>query len=199
MNVRVPYGRTTLTASLPDHFAVDVIETPATPPAVDPQGVICSALDNLLGNLKWAGFSGARSVAIAINDKTRPVPHQLLLPPLLERLASIGIPDQAIKFFIAVGTHPPMKQDEYSAILPAELLERFRIISHDSEDNNQLIDLGTTKRGTPILSNRAYVTSDLKIVVGNIEPHQFVGFSGGAKAQPLGYRRWKLSTPTIPS
>ena len=70
--------------------------------------------------------------------------------------------------------------------MPAEIVERFRIISHDSEDNNQLIDLGTTKRGTPVLSNWAYVTSDLKIVVGNIEPHQFTGFSGGVKSAAIG-------------
>ena len=40
--------------------------------------------------------------------------------------------------------------------------------------------------GTPIWSNKAYVGSDFKIVVGNIEPHQFVGFSGGVKSAAIG-------------
>ncbi len=175
-----------MTATLPDHVGVDVIEAPESPAAANPLGAVRSAQANLLGGVNWADFAGARSVAIAINDKTRPVPHQHLLPPLLERLASLGIADAAITFYIAVGTHPPMTADEFPSILPAGILERFRLVSHDSEDPASLVNLGETSRGTPIWSNRAYVESDFKIVVGNIEPHQFVGFSGGVKTAAIG-------------
>ena len=174
-----------LRASVPDHVGVDVIEAPETQPAADPLAVIRAALDNLVGGIKWSDFAGARSVAIAINDKTRPVPHHQLLPPLLERLAALGIPDSAITFYVAVGTHPPMTPEEFPAIVPREILNRYRVVSHDSEMAAGLIHLGETPAGTPVWTNQAYAVSDFKIVVGNIEPHQFVGFSGGVKTAAI--------------
>ena len=186
MRIQIPYGRSYLTATLPDQIGVDVIEPPETPAAADPVGAVRSALENLLGEINWAAFAGVRSVAIAVNDKTRPVPHHQLLPPLLARLAALGIPDAAITFYVAVGTHPPMTPDEFPATLPGDILKRYRVVSHDAGKGDLLVHLGDTKGGTPIWSNRAYYGSDLKIVVGNIEPHQFVGFSGGVKTAAIG-------------
>ncbi|HSQ16328.1 MAG TPA: nickel-dependent lactate racemase [Anaerolineales bacterium] len=186
MEIKLPYGRTHLTANLPDHFGVDIIEAPETPPAANPLGVVRTALENLLGEMKWPDFAAARSVAIAVNDKTRPVPHHQLLPPLLDCLAQLGIPASAIIFYIAVGTHTPMEPGEFSDILPTEIMSRYKVVTHDSENEQLHIYLGETSRGTPVWSNQAYVQSDFKIVVGNIEPHQFAGFSGGVKSAAIG-------------
>ncbi|MFZ5818918.1 MAG: nickel-dependent lactate racemase [Chloroflexota bacterium] len=186
MQIHIPYGRSTLTAHIPDRYPVDMIEAPNPAPAADPRQAVASALDNLLGNVRWDDFRAVKTVAIAVNDKTRPVPYHHLLPPLMERLAALGIPDSAITFYVAVGTHPPMTPDEFPAILPAEILSRYRVVSHDSENDDLLIYLGETPRGTPVWSNRAYVESDFKIVIGNVEPHQFAGFSGGVKSAAIG-------------
>lgn len=186
MEIRVPYGRSFLTATLPDYIPVDIVEPPQVSAADNPLGVVRSALDNLLGEVDWSAFAESKSVAIAVNDKTRPVPHQHLLPPLIDGLASLGIPDEAITLYIAVGTHPPMVVDEYLSILPEAILNRFRVVSHDSEAEDNLVDLGETPDGTPISINKNYFHADFKIVVGNIEPHQFVGFSGGVKTAAIG-------------
>lgn len=195
MQIRIPYGKTGLTAHIPDEYPLHVIEAPNPAPAADPRQAVESALDNLLGAIRWGDFRGARSVAIAVNDKTRPVPHGYLLPPLMERLAALGIPDSAITFYIAVGTHPPMTPDEFPSILPAEILARCRVVSHDSENDDLLTYLGETSRGTPVWANRAYAESDFKIVVGNIEPHQFAGFSGGVKTAAIGLSCMKTIAP----
>ena len=186
MEIRIPYGKSFLTANLPDDIGVDIIEPPEVSPAVNPLGVVQSALNNLLGDVHWADFAGSRSVAIAVNDKTRPVPHQHLLPPLLQRLASLGFSDDSITFYIAVGTHAPMVPDEFGRILPPGILGRFNVVSHDSEDDDRLVYVGETSHGTPVWTNKDYYQSDLKIVVGNIEPHQFIGFSGGVKSAAIG-------------
>lgn len=186
MRITVPYGRSSLTADCPDAIGVDVIEAPEVPGAAQPLDLAGAALDALLGPTGWSDWAGAHSVAIAINDKTRPVPHQHLLPPLLTRLAALGIPDRAITFYVAVGTHPPMTPDEFPGILPETILRRYRVVSHDAENATELTDLGPTARGTPVWANSGFVRSDLRIVVGNIEPHQFVGFSGGVKTAAIG-------------
>jgi nickel-dependent lactate racemase len=186
MEIQIPYGHSYLTAHLPDEIGVDIIEATPASASPDPDGEVRAALDNLLGEVNWSDFFGAKSVAIAVNDKTRPVPHQYLLPPLLERLASLGIPSKAITFYVAVGTHPPILATEFPLILPTDILESYTAVSHDSEDVDQLVCLGETSRGTPIWVNRDYVQAEFKIVIGNIEPHQFVGFSGGVKSAAIG-------------
>lgn len=186
MEIQLPYGHSYLEASLPDDIGVDIIDVARIPAVPNPTKVVHDSLENLLGDISWSDFDGVYSVAIAINDKTRPVPHQYLLPPLLDRLNVLGIPDEIIAFYIAVGTHQPMAPAEFPAILPPHILKRYKVNSHNAEDDEHLIFLGETNRGTPIWSNREFVQADLKIVVGNIEPHQFVGFSGRVKTAAIG-------------
>ena len=185
-DLRLPYGKTYLTAHLPDDRSADWIAPAEIAPAPDALAVVAQALDQPLGARALGSFAGVRSVAIAINDKTRPVPHEHLLPPLLDRLAQIGLRPEQITFVIATGTHPVMPTAEYADILPPSIIERYRILCHDSEDKAALVYLGETARGTPVWVNRHYLAADLRIVVGNVEPHQFAGFSGGVKTAAIG-------------
>ena len=194
MEIKVPYGRSFLTAKIPNDYNVDIIETKAIPPVADPISLIQSALHNLLGDLSWVNFSQTCSVGIAINDKTRPVPHHLLLPPLLERIAGLGIPNSQVTLYIAVGAHPPMTLNEFPSILPIDILQRYQVVSHASENEELLVYLGRTSHGTPIWVNKDYYQSDFKIVIGNIEPHQFAGFSGGVKTAAIGLAGLKTIT-----
>ena len=186
MHIRIPYGLSFLTVHIPDIYKVDMIEPPDIPAAKNPMEVVQSALNHLLGDVAWTKFAGAKSVAIAINDKTRPVPHQHLLPPLMEVLTSLGISDESITLYVAGGVHPPMTPDDFPAILPASILQRYRVVSHNAEDQDSLTYIGETSRGIPIWSNQGYVHSEFKIVIGNIEPHQFIGYSGGVKSAAIG-------------
>jgi nickel-dependent lactate racemase len=126
------------------------------------------------------------SVAIAINDKTRPVPHKYLLPPLLARLEAMGVAPEAITLIIATGAHPPIQPEEFGTVIPQDILNRYPSVSHDAEAAASLVYLGDTTRGTPVWANRRYIDADLRIVVGDIEPHQFMGFSGGVKSAAIG-------------
>ena len=184
--ITLPYGRTTLSAALPEPYRADLIALAPHPVVADPTAAVAAALEHLLGDAAWGAFAGARSVAIAINDKTRPVPHQYLLPPLLHKLESLGLLPAAIHLIIATGTHPPMPPEEFTAVLPPEILVRYPVLCHDADDTANLIYLGVTSRGTPVWINRAYLEADLRLVVGNIEPHQFQGFSGGVKSAAIG-------------
>jgi nickel-dependent lactate racemase len=79
-----------------------------------------------------------------------------------------------------------MTPDQYAEVVPPAILERYRVACHDAHDAGGLVRLGETTRGTPIWINRDYVARELRVVVGAIEPHQFVGFSGGAKTAAIG-------------
>ncbi|MBC7225277.1 MAG: nickel-dependent lactate racemase, partial [Anaerolineae bacterium] len=155
------------------------------PGAVDPLRTVEEALAAPMA-FRWEDWAGVRKVAVAVNDKTRPVPHDVLLPPLLRRLEGLGVPPERITLFIANGTHAPMTPDEYDKVLPPGVLGRYPVMSHDSDRMEDLLYLGETRRGTPVWVNRAYAEADLRVVVGNIEPHQFAGFSGGVKTVVVG-------------
>ena len=186
MEITIPYGKGTINATLPDGFDIQFIEPQSIPAAANPKQVVQLALENPVDGIDLTQFSGATSAAIAINDKTRPVPHEHLLPPLLTALENIGIPRENITLIIATGTHPVMPPSEYSYILPDNIIEHYRITCHDAFDESNLTFLGTTSRNTPVYTNKEYLAADLRLVIGNIEPHQFMGFSGGVKSAAIG-------------
>jgi nickel-dependent lactate racemase len=182
MQYQIPYGKTKIDFTIPDSFRVQILKPAPIPPATDPTRAVCDAIDNA----RLSDFKSTKSVAIAINDKTRPVPLKILLPPLLQRLAEIGIADDAITLIVSVGTHAPMKSSEFPDLLPPEILSRYRVVTHDCDDQANLVPLGETSRGTPVWCNRIFAQADLRISLGNLEPHQFVGFSGGVKTAAVG-------------
>ncbi len=182
----IPYGKTELTFTLPDSRQIALLSPVEVPPATDPLQAVTQALDQPAGEKRLADFAGGRTAAIAINDKTRPVPHPYLLPPLLARLEQLGLSPEAITLLIATGTHPPMPAEQFAWVVPPDILARYPVICHDATDQTNLLHLGQTGRGTPVWINRHFAQADLRIVVGNIEPHQFVGFSGGVKSAVIG-------------
>jgi lactate racemase len=166
---RLPYG--------PGHLDCDLTGAAAADPLAEVEGALEEAV--------LPAYEGG-GCAIAINDRTRPVPHAVLLPALLRRLARAGVPDGDVLFLIATGTHPPTPEHQFTDTVPADILARCRVVSHDAHDEAGLADLGVTARGTPIRINRDYLARAWRVVVGAIEPHQFVGFSGGVKSAAIG-------------
>jgi nickel-dependent lactate racemase len=91
-----------------------------------------------------------------------------------------------MRFFIATGTHKPLSEHEIARFVPKEITARFPIICHDCDQTDNLLYLGQTTAGTPVWVNRAFYEADIRIVVGNIEPHHFMGYSGGMKTAAIG-------------
>lgn len=182
----IPFGHGTIDLHLPGDMVIDWIEPAYVSPAPDPLNVVQDAIEHPIDGLPLSATRGVKSVVIAINDKTRPVPYEHLLPPLLTALVSSGINESDISFLVATGTHIPMTTEEMFRLVPVEIAEKYRILSHNCDNLDELVTLGTTSRGTPVSANRYFLEADLRIVIGNIEPHHFAGFSGGYKTAAIG-------------
>lgn len=181
----LPYDTDELKVRLPDALSSDLILPAHIPSPTNPAALVREALDAPLG-FEWNKLGETCNVVIAINDKTRPVPHEVILPPLIEHLHALGVSAKNIVFWIATGTHLPLQAEEFPRILPQEIIERYTIRSHDIRNESSQIYLGKTSYGTDAWVNRSFYEADLKIVVGNIEPHHFAGFSGGMKTAAIG-------------
>jgi nickel-dependent lactate racemase len=181
------YGHSFIGFSLPDSYEIHQILPAEIYPDQPESEIIRHAIDHPLNNLELQNLITSESkVAIVVNDKTRPVPNSLLLPPLLEKLHTFGVKKENIQFIIGMGTHIPMQLEEYSKVLPAEVIANYSIVAHNCDDESALVFKGVTSRETPVFVNRLFCEADVRIVVGNIEPHHFAGFSGGVKSASIG-------------
>lgn len=151
---KIPYGYGHLRFRFPDWIQPEKVEPQNISAVPNPQEAVLDAISNPVGGISLSDFHGVRSVAIAINDKTRMVPNDQLLPPLLGHLEELGVKPGAIQFIIATGTHSRMSPVEYPLIVPQEILDRFPVHCHHCDDSESLVYLGKTSRGTPFGSTR---------------------------------------------
>ncbi len=66
-------------------------------------------------------------------------------------------------------------------MLGRDILDRCRVINHDSRDDASLERVGTTSTGVDVRLNREWLAADVRLTTGFVEPHFFAGFSGGPK------------------
>src|SRR4051812_7464787 len=101
MRVHLPYGEHGIDAEVPD--SAMVLEPERVEPVGDPDAAVRAAIASPLecAPLSRLARTGQR-VAIVVSDVTRPVPNQVLLPPMLETLEAAGVRREDIT--IVVGT-----------------------------------------------------------------------------------------------
>jgi nickel-dependent lactate racemase len=104
----------------------------------------------------------------------------LILPILLDELNAAGVADRDISIVVALGTHRRMNRDELTARVGEVICNRVTVgnLSQKPED---FVNLGVTPLGIPIHISRQYLDCDISIAVGNIIPHMYAGWAGGAK------------------
>lgn len=181
------YGHNNIEFDLSEKFEIVTVLPAEVYPSSPEINIVNEALSSPLNNLEIEKyFSSNTTVAIVVNDKTRPVPNQLLIPPLLDQLLSFGVPKENIQFIIGMGTHIPMSSDEFSKVLPESIVHDYLVTAHNCDNKENLVYKGITSRGTPVYVNKQFEEADLRIVIGNIEPHHFAGFSGGVKSASIG-------------
>ena len=182
MHVRLSFGRDGLPVNLPGGFDYQVLECPPLAALPDAAQAIEAALDHPTAGPPLAELAaGKRSAAISVCDITRPAPNPVTLPPLLRRLEGAGIPRENIRILIATGLHRPATEAEIRHIVSEDIAARYRVLNHDARNAAEHRHLGTTRSGTPVWIDDRFLSADLHLTLGFIEPHLMLGFSGGRK------------------
>src|SRR2546426_3419464 len=180
MNVKLAYGRGHLTVALPDDRTT-VIAPSHNPGLPDEKAAVISALQTPIGAPPLREVLRApQRVCIAFTDLTRATPNERIIPWLLEHLQGV-VPGRNITLLNQLGTHRPNTRAELEKMLTPKVTANYRALNHEPENPDALVQLGTTRDGTPALLNRHLAEADVRVITGFIEPHFFAGFSGGPK------------------
>ncbi len=180
----VYYKGTLVPFQLPANWELLAMARPQEAPALpDLPAAVRDRLAHPLGMAPLAEVVRAlphRRTAIISEDQERPTPVARILMPLLAELNALGLADEDIDVVIGRGTHRPASEVEVRAKLGDEALSRLRVSLHDP-DATDLVDVGTTSRGTQVRINRRVAEAALVISIGTANVHYFAGYGGGAK------------------
>ncbi len=183
MQVKMKYGHGTVAVDIPDKNLAGVLETAQSVPLADADKAVREVISNPIASPPLAEVAKGRdSACIVISDITRPVPNQVILPPILETLEQAGMPREKITILIATGIHRPNEGKELEEMVGRLIMDTYRIVNHFSQKPETHTYLGKTHKSTPVHIDKTYLVADLKIVTGLIEPHLMAGYSGGRKA-----------------
>ena len=179
MKVKLAYGRGHLAIEVPKERTT-VIEPSHTPGLPDEKKAVLDALDKPIEARPLREWIKPNDrVCISFTDITRATPNHRLIPWLLEHLNDI--PRERITLLNQLGTHRPNTREELERMLTPEVIRNYRVINHEPENTEALVQFGTTRDGTPALINKELAEANVRVITGFIEPHFFAGFSGGVK------------------
>jgi nickel-dependent lactate racemase len=203
MNVNAFFGDNEIELCFPENWDVKecLMAGHNMPPFSDED--MRRALLNPIGTPRLGEMAkGKKEVCILFDDLPKPTPVSRIVPFVLEELHAGGIADEQIRFVCGPGTHRPLTYPEFVTKLGQDIVEKYHVYNHSSWEN--LVNLGKTSRGTPVLVNREYTSCDLRVAVGSVFPHGSAGFGGGGKIilpgvsgyETVDYQRARCATRT---
>jgi nickel-dependent lactate racemase len=171
------YGRATVSVNVPDANLLGTLK-PRDMPAVDLPSAFSTAWNSPIGISDPAALlrSGGKTVFV-ITDHTRKTPTRLLFPLIWERIRGVVSPSD-VTLLVATGTHRAPTEDELERML-GDLRRNFRLAIHNCD--RDVVEIGKSSRGTPILVNRLVAEADHVVTIGHVGMHYYAGYSGGRK------------------
>lgn len=179
-DIQIPYDKKEISFSLPNNWNIlGVLSPKVNNKQLDPYKSVLKAVRNPIGTESLHDIAHRKSNAVIISDdKARPTPSHLIIPPILDELNQAGIPDEKIIVIIGRGLHESLNEKELEVKLGRNVLERVAVIDHDPDQD--LINVGKTPQNVEVFINKNVVKADLKIGIGSVTPHELAGFTGGA-------------------
>lgn len=201
MQTMLQYGDTEVAVQLPPDSLVLTPQLAAEPePLADPDATTRAALTNPLGMAPIGDRVGPGSVVtVSFPDRVKGGAHatahrRLALTAVLDELARAGVRDADITVVCAIGLHRKNRIEEITEHLGESLVQRMgsmRLVNHDAEDPDAMVDLGSSALGDPGQANRFAVEADLSVLIGHASGNPYGGYSGGWKMPATGLTSWR--------
>ena len=189
---KIPYGDKQVRFRIPEEVDVEILDERFVPEISDEE--IEKALKSPIGTPQLYEIARKKrgNATILVNDITRPLPYKKFLPWIIKELQQAGIPNNKITLLIATGAHRENTREEMVKMFGQEVVDNIRIVNHSATNDTDMINLGKTPGGLPLIINKLFAEADIKILTGLIDLHQTAGFSGGRKSVVPGISSDKL-------
>ncbi len=175
MKIDIPYAGEEVEVEVDDD-KVNAVLYPNEMEKRDEDEVILEALEDPVGKSSFSDFITDGTIFI-VNDATRPTPTAKVLELVKEEIQRYDV-----EFIVALGSHREPTKEEYEQIFGKIYeAEKENIYFHDAK-NDEMVDYGKTKRGTPVKFNKRVAEAENVVAINTVEPHYFAGFTGGRKS-----------------
>ena len=205
------YGQGVMPAELPDSASVFVPgETVPDPECLaDPVAATREAILNPIGMdpISKLVKKGSK-VVIVFPDIVKGGAHEtahrrVTIPIVIEECLKTGVEEKDIKLICSNGLHRKNTKEEINDLLGDEVFNRFwwtnQIANHDSEDWDNLVELGRDEMGTKVIMNKDVFEADLAVLIGHVLGNPYGGYSGGYKHCATGLTNWEcISAHHVP-
>jgi len=117
------------------------------------------------------------------------------IPIIIEECLKADVKKEDILLICSNGLHRKNTKNEINRILGDQLFHEYwwtnQIINHDSEDYENLVDLGPDENHNPVIMSRFVYESDLAVFIGHTLGNPYGGYSGGYKHSATGITHWR--------
>ena len=201
------YGNGMMGAELPDSTDIFIPGETVADPECLPQNWDSLYSATLASIRNPVGMPGLRELAAPgktvvfvipdiVKGGIQPTSHRkVAIRACLDELYAGGVKKKDILFLVSNGLHPRATVEEMKKIFGEELFREFyysgQMTSHDSEDPENMVDLGCTDRGDPVYMNKYVFTCDIPILIGHTQGNPYGGYSGGYKHCATGITNWR--------
>ncbi len=181
MDVHVTYGEGKVKLEIPDKNLAGIIEPRPAKTTTDVLAEIEQVLDKPHGP-PLSEISKSKSVCVMVEDHTRDAPHHAMVSAVVPHLTDAA----RVQFIITTGSHEVQHPenleivDMIKSIADDANLTNYNVIIHDCRALD-MVDLGKTSRGTPIIVNSAAVEHDVYVSLSDMKAHYFAGYSNVVK------------------
>lgn len=201
--IALEYGHGTMDALLPDNTDVFVPgETVADPPYLtNITEATRQSILNPIGVLPIAEqVKKGSKVAIIFPDRVKggtqeDAHRKVAIPIVIAECLKAGVEKKDITLICSNGLHRKNTKAEIRSLLGCKVFEEFwysnQIINHDSEDWDNLIDLGYNDHHDHVIMNKTVYEADLAVLIGHTLGNPYGGYSGGYKHCATGITHWK--------
>jgi len=125
-------------------------------------------------------ISGAKRIAVIVDDWTRPTPVAGILQVLLPYLVSNGFSRENVVIVVALGTHVAMTREELEGRLGKDVMSRYKVVQHNAWQSD-LVPIALPGDGRVVRINPEVARAEVKIGISSILPHPMAGYGGGPK------------------
>jgi len=205
MKLSFEYGPGFMEAELPDNTDVfipgETVPDPSHIPFDKLEEETRKSILNPLGMEPLSKIAGkGKKAAIVFPDKVKggfqATSHRKTsIPIIIEELVKAGVQKKDILLICSNGLHRKNTKPELLSILGDKVFNEYwpsgQIINHDSEDWDNLMDLGKDELGSKVVMNKFVYDADIPILIGHAQGNPYGGYSGGYKHCTTGITNWE--------